>query len=42
MVGGFLEEDLCKFEELFKEDNRGFCFFCYGGKFHSSGKSGQH
>ena len=42
VVGGFLGEDLCKFGELFREDNRGFYFFCSGSEFHSSGKSGHH
>ena len=42
MVSGFLEEDLCKLRELFREDNRGFCLFCSDSKFHSGGKSGHH
>ena len=33
MVGGFLGEDLYKFGELFREDYRGFCFFCGSGEF---------
>ena len=39
MVGGFFGEDFCKFREFFGEDNREFCLFCSGSKFHSSGKS---
>ena len=42
MVGGFFGEDFCKFRELFKEDNRGFCLLYSGSKFHGSGKSGHH
>ena len=42
MVSGFLGEDLCKFRELFGEDDRGFCLFCSSGEFCSSGKSGHY
>ena len=42
MVSGFLGEDLCKFGELFEEDNRVFCLFYNGSKFCGSGKSGHH
>ena len=42
MVSGFLGEDLCKFRELFRENNRGFCLFCSSSEFSNSGKSGHY
>ena len=42
MVSGFLGEDLCKFRELFGENNRGFCLFCSSGEFCGSGKSSHY
>ena len=42
MTSGFLGEDLCKFGELFVEDNSRFSLFCSGSEFCGSGESGHH